>query len=414
MTQPFELSSSTLPSSSARCGKATATTTTTLYQPLKRKAPLSAYNLFFQLERKRILEGTDESNNNNNDFRLVHHGDNTSDHSLAIITEADILQIRAEHKLKRGKRAHRKSHGRISFGGLARTVAKRWKVLDASTRNLLEQQAVAEKQEYSQLFAAWTEDGVRQASIMHAAAWDNNRNISSTTTTTTISAPAVVLENNDDNATLPTPPSVVTAAAAQALSSHAQHCQEEEEEEQADGQMMQDFYQHILRVNEAQQAVYGCLGRDLVSVLQNLEAAPERAALLSSSVGLSSLDNSSMAIINQHLHQHQQPPLSPVAARMISPPESDAESLCLEQETEETMKMDCYGSFSFSDDDKDKKPKAIDQAILLEPITVFAPTVDAGKNSTARSLSFYNLHEDHELCALLDADTMDALFDDDE
>ncbi|KAL7567245.1 hypothetical protein ACA910_016714 [Epithemia clementina (nom. ined.)] len=106
---------------------------TTVAEP---KYPLSAYNMFFQIERKRILNETD---------------------SLELpITLNDIQAIRIEHKMKeKVRRLHRKSHGKIGFCDLARTVSRRWKVIDKATRKPLEQQAVVEKQEYASLHKLW-------------------------------------------------------------------------------------------------------------------------------------------------------------------------------------------------------------------------------------------------------------------
>ncbi|KAL7573326.1 hypothetical protein ACA910_011689 [Epithemia clementina (nom. ined.)] len=124
----------------------------------KPKSPLSAYNLFFQLERKRILDGTDFL-------------------GLAITLE-DLKHVRDEHKRK-GKRVHRKTHGKISFRELARTVANRWKQLDENTRKLLDQQALEERNEHAKLNKEWLKMKNRDAAA--AAREEQTTNVTAST-----------------------------------------------------------------------------------------------------------------------------------------------------------------------------------------------------------------------------------------
>ena len=104
------------------------------------KNPLNAYNLFFQVERKRILTA-------------LEHGNEEVE---GAITAEEIRLASLEHK-RRGKRLHRKTHGKIGFSQLARTVAQRWKKLDKKTRKLLQHQALLEKQDHAEALRKWEE-----------------------------------------------------------------------------------------------------------------------------------------------------------------------------------------------------------------------------------------------------------------
>lgn len=86
----------------------------------KPKRPLSAYNLFFQHERNRIVGESPAGADGN-------------------------------------KRKHRKSHGKIGFESLAKTIANKWKTLDKASKRPFEQQAKREKAIYAQKLQAWHE-----------------------------------------------------------------------------------------------------------------------------------------------------------------------------------------------------------------------------------------------------------------
>ena len=90
--------------------------------------------MYFQWERRRILDGTD--------------------HLELRVTPEDVRNLVIAHA-NRGKRAHRKSHGKISFRDLARTIAARWKKIDEAPKAVFDNQAMIEKEKYSRAYKAW-------------------------------------------------------------------------------------------------------------------------------------------------------------------------------------------------------------------------------------------------------------------
>jgi HMG (high mobility group) box len=105
------------------------------------KRNLSAYNLFFQVERENIINGQEGMN----------------------YTYENIARVAFRHyelgklHLKAPRRKHRKTHGKITFAELARAIAKKWKALDPSSKALFIERTNIEKEQYQNEIAEWAD-----------------------------------------------------------------------------------------------------------------------------------------------------------------------------------------------------------------------------------------------------------------
>jgi hypothetical protein len=96
----------------------------------KPNRPLSAYNLFFQKERAKLL--------------------------------GDDANLKSEGE-KGKKRVHRKTHGKIGFAEMARTIGAKWKSLPQEEKSEFQEVAAKEKDRYAKELAEWTEEQKKKA-----------------------------------------------------------------------------------------------------------------------------------------------------------------------------------------------------------------------------------------------------------
>jgi hypothetical protein len=121
---PYFIASSSLPMPASTC---MATKSGTKPAAKKPQRPLTAYHIFFQIEREYIIQTTagpsDGSDNSNEEKKLLRN----------VPSRYANTKLRPDWFAgpgKRKKRKHRKSHGKIGFHELSSLISTRWATLE--------------------------------------------------------------------------------------------------------------------------------------------------------------------------------------------------------------------------------------------------------------------------------------------
>lgn len=133
------------------------------------RRPLSAYNIFFSEERERILgdvpqNGVDGSQQSTAERAILER--RFSNPSSTPSGPAKTMQEQASNK----RRKHRKTHGKIGFRDLARTIGQRWKTLPDDRMDRYKRLAKIDMDRYQEELAAYRRGKmIREVAMMEDA-----------------------------------------------------------------------------------------------------------------------------------------------------------------------------------------------------------------------------------------------------
>ena len=118
--------------------------------------PLTAYHIFFQIEREYIIQTTPGSDAD----KSIHNNKSYLTDVPRKYRKVKLLPDWYAGPGKRQKRKHRKSHGKIGFLELSRVISKRWATLDTSdpeTKQYVRMIAARELDDYKVEMNEWKE-----------------------------------------------------------------------------------------------------------------------------------------------------------------------------------------------------------------------------------------------------------------
>lgn len=130
-----------------------AVSNTEIKKPMR---PLTAYHIFFQIEREYIIQTTAGPDAD----KSIHSKKSYQQDVPRRYRDIKLLPDWYAGPGKRQKRKHRKSHGKIGFLELSRVISKRWATLDTSdpeTKQYVARIAARELDEYKVEMIEWKE-----------------------------------------------------------------------------------------------------------------------------------------------------------------------------------------------------------------------------------------------------------------
>lgn len=116
--------------------------------------PLAAYNMFFQMERGRLLQVLDESGTKGGIASIPKH-EFTEQEIVAYALQQRTTKYEEAKRAIVHKRKHEKSHGKIGFQELARHIANGWKNLTENERYSFNNCYKTEMEHYKNQFIQW-------------------------------------------------------------------------------------------------------------------------------------------------------------------------------------------------------------------------------------------------------------------